>query len=257
MKKTALFIFLALSTLAIAQVSDLDREDQHVASSVGGKREFKRLFEQELVYPDSSLNTKTGGKVELTFQVKADSTVDRVKVSRSVNKEIDREALRIFKMMKWVPAFDIGRPTETETYLTFNFQPNKYKEICKNRGYTKPEYPSKLPVDSSMKIYQKVDQNPEYINGNQNLGEFVQKNLQYPEEVKSRGIAGQVILSFVVEPTGLMSNISITKSIGAGCDQEAERVLELIKWKPGAKKGRVVRTQMTMPFNFQLSQNYR
>jgi TonB family protein len=249
-------LFLCLPFYSFPQVSNLDREDHHIASNIGGKYEFKRLFEQELIYPENSLKNKVGGKVELSFKVKADSTLEDVKIIRSVNEELDKEALRIFRMYKWVPAREIGKPIDSYAFATFNFQPQKYKDICKKRGYEKVTYPD-MPIDSTFKIYTKVDELPAYVGGNENLDAFIYKNLEYPAQLAHTGVSGQVILGFVVEPSGLMSNIGVLKSLGLGCDQEAIRVLEMIKWKPGTKKGKLVRTRMSLPFTFQLKTSYR
>jgi TonB family protein len=257
MKKCiALLLLLIPFQFCSAQVAELDQEDQRTASNIGGKKEFRRLFEQELMYPEASLKSRTGGKVELSFIVKADSSIADLKVDRSVNQELDQEAIRIFRLLKWMPAKDIGRPVDTRAYLTFNFQPQKYENICRERGYTAVEYPPG-PRDTSLQVYYKVDEYPRYIHGGEAMQELILKNLNYPAEVANRGISGQVVLGFIVEPSGLMSNIRVVKPIGAGCDQEAVRVLQMLKWKPGVKKGTFVRTYMTMPFNFQMTKNFR
>lgn len=256
MRKFLLYVIFLFANVALqAQVSELDREDQHLASNIGGKHELKRFFEQELIYPENELQNKVGGKVEISLHVKPDSTVDQVKIIKSVSPAIDAEALRIFRKLKWTPGREIGRPIDTETRFVFNFQPNKYKDICKKRGYEK--FPYAGTPDTSLKVYSKVDEFPVYINGNEELGPFIQKNLVYPPEMAATNLSGQVVLGFIVEPNGLPSNIGIQKSLGAGCDQEAIRVLEMIRWKPGKKKELLVRTQMTIPFMFGLNRNFR
>ena len=72
-----------------------------------------------------------------------------------------------------------------------------------------------------------------------------------------RSIQGTVVLRFVVEPSGLVTNIGIAKAVGGGCDQEAIRVLQMIKWYPAKKNEKLVRAQMTFPFYFILNDEFR
>ena len=96
-------ILLLSSFYSISQkeipIDQLDR----VADNVGGKAEFKRFFNQELIYPEKSFKEKIGGKVVLKFIVKADGSASDLKVIKSVNPEIDNEAARLFSYLQWVP----------------------------------------------------------------------------------------------------------------------------------------------------------
>ncbi len=67
------------------------------------------------------------------------------------------------------------------------------------------------------------------------------------------GTQGRVILQFVVEKDGSLSNIAALRDPGNGLGEEAIRVLKLApKWKPGVQNGRNVRVQYTIPVNFNL-----
>jgi TonB family protein len=254
MQKIFIVIGLIMNISLFAQ--GVDKEDYHIPRNIGGKPEFKRLFEQELIYPENALKNNIGGKVELQFDIMPDSSVADVKVLKSVDPELDKEALRISKMFQWIPARDVTGNIKASAYLTFNFQQKKYADLCKKRGYTVIEYPKYLPVDSSMTIYNKVDEYPVYPKGGEALAEFIGKNIQYPSQMATMNISGKVVLSYIVEPSGFPSNIGVEKALGAGCDEEAARILGLIKWKPGVKKGKIVRTKTTMTIPFVLSTSY-
>ncbi len=222
-------------------------------TNVGGKSEFKRVFEQELIYPESSLKQKIGGKVVFNFSIMKDSTVTNIEASESGAPDINIEAMRLFKLYQWVPAIKEGKYINSNWTATFDFDPEKYSKICKARGFTTFKYLPKTEIDKSGKIYTNPDQIPMYQKGNFALQDFIKENLEYPRQAQISNIQGKVIVRFVVEPTGLVTNIGIDKSLGGGCDQEALRIIEMIKWYPGKNNEKLVRVQMTYPIYFVLN----
>ena len=102
-------------------------------SNVGGKGEFKRVFEQELMYPEKLLADKTIRKVTINFKINRDSSVTDLKTISSGEQYIDAEAKRIFKLYQWVPSVKDGKNVTTNWSTTFEFDPKKYAKICKQR----------------------------------------------------------------------------------------------------------------------------
>jgi len=77
--------------------------------------------------------------------------------------------------------------------------------------------------------------------------------MKYPKKAKEQGIQGRVYITFVVEPSGSVTNIQLLRGIGGGCDEEAIRVVKLMpKWEPGTQRGQAVRVQFNMPIKFSL-----
>jgi protein TonB len=72
-------------------------------------------------------------------------------------------------------------------------------------------------------------------------------------QAQRTGTEGKVFVQFVVSKTGEPTDLKITKGIGAGCDEEAMRVIGKTKWEPGRQRGQPVRVRMTLPVYFQLS----
>jgi periplasmic protein TonB len=94
---------------------------------------------------------------------------------------------------------------------------------------------------------------PEPNGGTAALAGFLKQNLQYPDVAAAKGISGQVILSFVVETDGHLSDIHVTRSAGFGFDEEAVRVLKLAPaWQPGSQNGQPVRVRYSIPVNFRI-----
>ena len=102
-------------------------------------------------------------------------------------------------------------------------------------------------------IFKIVEEMPSFPGGEQKLMEFVGKNIKYPQIARETGIQGRVFVNFVVEPDGSVSNVSVLRGIGGGCDEEAMRVVKSMpKWKPGKQRGKAVRVQYMLPVNFRL-----
>jgi protein TonB len=224
-------------------------------SNIGGNSELKRMFKQELVYPAESLKKKEGGNVVIDFTIMKDSTVIRVQIKKSVSPAIDAEALRLFKLVQWYPAVKDRLPVSCNWNTSFDFEPRKYAKICKERGYITFPYISK--ADTSGKIVRHPEQFPMYPEGNFALKDFIKANLEYPRQAQLGNLQGKVVLRFVVEPSGLMTNIGIKNYVGGGCEEEAIRVLQLIKWYPAKVKDQLVRVEITYPFYFVLNDEFK
>ncbi len=107
--------------------------------------------------------------------------------------------------------------------------------------------------NNEVKDFGTIEVNPQFPGGEAAWAKFLQKNLHYPSQAIEEGISGKVIISFVVEKDGHLSDITLIRGPGHGLDEEAIRVLKLVPaWKPGIQNGRPVRVRYNMPFNFQI-----
>lgn len=255
MKKNLFIVLFILVSNAIFAQEQFNVDV--LPTNVGGKTELKRVFDQELVYPSSSLSQKISGKVTFNFTIMKDSSVTNIQASESGAPDINIEALRLFKLYQWVPAVKNGQMVNANWAVTFDFDPYKYSKICRERGFQKFKYLPKIKIDSSGIIYKNPEQMPMYQKGNYALMDFIKENLEYPRQAQLSNLQGTVVLRFVVEPSGLVTNVGVEKGIGGGCDQEALRVLQLIKWYPAKNENKLVRAQMTFPFYFILNEEFK
>jgi TonB family protein len=100
-------------------------------------------------------------------------------------------------------------------------------------------------------VYLKVDKQPSFTGGNDALIRFLEKNLKYPTEMENRGVQGRVIVQFIVEKDGSLTDVTALKGPGHGSSEEAVRVMKLSpKWQPGYIGKEVVRTQVKMAVPF-------
>ncbi|MEI7811324.1 MAG: TonB family protein [Ignavibacteria bacterium] len=98
-----------------------------------------------------------------------------------------------------------------------------------------------------------VEEMPSYPEGQDELLRFMNSHTVYPEIAKRAQVEGKVMVGFVVEKDGSITDIRIVKGIGAGCDEESVRVTRLMgHWRPGKQNGKPVRVRMVIPFQFRL-----
>lgn len=117
--------------------------------------------------------------------------------------------------------------------------------------YVAPEVVDEEVVEQE--IFKIVEEMPSFPGGEAKLMEYVSKNIKYPQIARETGIQGRVFVNFVVEPDGSVSNVTVLRGIGGGCDEEAMRVVKnMPKWKPGKQRGKAVRVQYMLPVNFRL-----
>lgn len=102
-------------------------------------------------------------------------------------------------------------------------------------------------------IFLVVEETAAPIGGMPAFYEYVQKKMKYPAQARRMGIEGKVFVEFVIEKDGTITDVKAIKGIGAGCDEEAVRVVQSApKWKPGKQRGKPVRQRMVLPISFKL-----
>ena len=216
---------------------------------------LKEFLRMHLVYPPSDLTNKKQGKVEISFTTDTQGKVISQKIVSSVSPEIDKEALRLFKLIIWQPALQSGIAIVGSDIFSINFNIKKYRKTVKRRGYDK--LTSNYIADTSNQIYteKKLDTitKPKLPDKCKNLNTYIYKQMKYPPRAVELGIEGKVQVSFIVETNGLASNIVVKQTVGGGCTEEALRIIQGIKWYPAFKNGMTVRSRKSMYIEFRLS----
>jgi protein TonB len=106
-------------------------------------------------------------------------------------------------------------------------------------------------------VFTIVENYPEPIGGMSSFYSYVGENIQYPAQARRLNVTGMVFIQFVVEKDGQITDVKVLKGIGAGCDEEAVRVLKSAPaWKPGKQRGVPVRVRMTVPIRFVLHSSF-
>jgi protein TonB len=109
------------------------------------------------------------------------------------------------------------------------------------------------PEVAEPEIFTVVEQQPAYPGGEAELMAYFASSINYPAVAQENGIQGTVVVRFVVDEKGGISDIQILRDIGGGCGAEAVRVVKAMpKWTPGRQRGKAVKVYFTLPVRFKL-----
>ena len=108
--------------------------------------------------------------------------------------------------------------------------------------------------EKAEEIFTIVENQPTPKGGMTAFYKYVSETIKYPSQARRMGVEGKVFVQFVVDQNGNLTNVQAIKGIGAGCDDEAVRILENSpKWNPGKQRGRPVKVRMVLPITFKLN----
>lgn len=200
----------------------------------GGYISLMNFLSENIKYPDIAKENGVQGETLLSFIIEKDGTISNIEVLKSLSKECDEEAIRILKLMpKWESGKRKNKPIRFKMNMPISF------------SLTNDEV-----VDT---IYSECEESPEFKGGDESLNNFLSTKLRYPRIAKENGDQGKIIVTFVIEKDGSISNIKIIKSVSKECDEEVIRLVKLSpKWKPAKQNGEFVRFQYFLPITFNL-----
>lgn len=160
-----------------------------------------------------------------------------------------------FTLIVAVKPIDVTDPAPTNTDITPNTPTGPTSPT--GTGIIPAEIPtgtSKIPVDTNaVTNAANLDYLPEFPGGIIKFREYIADNFEKPEIENVATI--KVLMAFVIEKDGSMTDIKVLRNPGYGLDAEAIRVLKSLKtkWKPGLKDGQKMRTQYTLPITVQMN----
>ena len=109
------------------------------------------------------------------------------------------------------------------------------------------------PKEEETKVFDVVEVMPTFPGGQGALFEWLSKNIKYPVVAEENGVQGRVIVTFVVERNGSITDVQVAKSVDPSLDKEAVRVVKAMpNWIPGKQNGSAVRVKFTVPVTFRL-----
>ena len=179
----------------------------------------------------------------------------------SVMPQPDQESADIAKAYAKKPEVPDVAPVVADT-VKQEMKPDE------ERVEPEPEEPEKIRTDTAASaggsghgegigddtgLASAVDVYPRFPGGDAARLTFLRRNVRYPEPALKSLIQGVVMVVFVVETDGSVSQVNVTRRIGGGCDEEAIRVTrEMPRWEPGKRNGRPVRVLVRMPIVFRI-----
>ena len=103
------------------------------------------------------------------------------------------------------------------------------------------------------KVYEVCEQMPIFEGGDAALLKYLGENLKLPEEDQERGMQGRMVVGFIVEKDGSLTNVKVLRHVDIALDAEALRVVKgMPKWIPGCHDGQLVRVEYNVPVSFRL-----
>ena len=217
----------------------------------GGMAALDRLFQQELHYPEGARD----GNVLVIFNVLEDGTVTDLRTWRPLSPACDAEALRVARLIRWHPALMGGEKVAAEHFIAVPFDRKRISRWMQER-HVLPDSVLAMPASTSLVIHSPhaVDRPivPAIPGGWSGMAENFRGRMSYPPDALKRDIEGPVLVEFVVEPNGTLSNMRALRELGAGCNEEAFRLVEGILWSPAVKDGERVRSSAQVRIRFRL-----
>ena len=124
-------------------------------------------------------------------------------------------------------------------------------EVLKAKEVIAQPEPPKQPEES--KVFDVVEQMPSFPGGQGALLEYLASHVKYPVVAQENGVQGRVVVSFVVERDGSITDVRVVRSVDPSLDREAQRVVSSMpRWTPGKQNGSAVRVKYNVPVSFRL-----
>ena len=230
----------------------------------GGMPALMEYLSKNIKYPEAAMKKGIQGRGIVQFVVEKDGSITNVKILRSVDPELDKEAVRVVSAMpKWKPGTQRGeavrvrftvpvmfRLTEDKTPVKYAPIENKINELVVV-GYA----PEGTTVPEEGTIFEVVEQMPEYPGGMPAMMEFISKNIKYPAAAQQAKIQGRVVIQFIVDKEGNIICPRVIRGADPLLDAEAIRLTTIMpKWKPGMQRGQAVNVKYTVPIMFRLQE---
>ncbi|WP_426061372.1 energy transducer TonB [Hymenobacter sp. B1770] len=228
------------------------------AVPLGGTEKYARFLGENQRYPASAMQKGIQGTVKVSFIVEKTGTVNEVKVETPVSPELDAEAIRLIKSgPKWTPAKHRNQVVRQRIYVPVSFVMSPGSETVKLPAKDRPITTSAADIAASVNPDRPAvvapDKPTQPVGGPQAFFDWVEKNQQYPLLARQRKIQGKVMVEFMVQADGSLTDARVIKKMGSGLDEEALRLIKAApKWEPATFQGKPLKQKMVLPVLFQL-----
>ncbi len=245
-KYVSLFFIVASSIL---HSQNINANGDVEAMPIGGKEQIEQVLQTQMTLSKLLLTPHFNQDVTAFFHLDSIGNAVNIEFDYGLNNALRKETVRLIKFLKFRPA--ANHQPKTSYYLTYNISTDRYNKFAKQKNkYTVKKI---LPCDSSYVIHSKAEQSPEYYkNGDEGLNNFIISEIEYPAVAVEKSLQGNVILEFVVETNGYVTNIIAKQGVNGGCTEEAMRLIKLTRWQPAVIGGKYVRYKTTFPITFSL-----
>ena len=208
------------------------------------------VLAEHLAYPDAAKQAGVDGFVIVRFVVDEKGKAIDYTIDEDPGYGMGEAALKAVKKIgKWMPGRNKGEAVKVRMTIPVKFvmpeQPIETSPVL---------LPDVMDFAEHMPRFQGCDRTDEKEARNcthQSIAQFMRANLAYPEEAKKQNINGTVIVTFIVNETGMVTDAQVEEGIGGGCDEEAIRLVKSMpQWTPGMHGGKTVKVRLQLPFQF-------
>ena len=183
-------------------------------------------------------------------KVEPERMIEKVKSSVKFTAPVIRKD-NLVKEEDEIKLDEIEKSTKAIGALTVDGNDELGGEVLRIKEEIASPEPPKHVEDN--KIFEVVEQNPTFPGGTAALMSWLSQNIKYPVIAAENGVKGRVIVQFVVEKDGSITDVVVVKSVDPSLDKEATRVIKnMPHWIPGRQNGSPVRVRFTVPVTFTL-----
>ena len=253
------FLLIGLCNMATAQEGIFVNYEK-MPEYPGGERKWikdrdtymetrlKELFPE--AHPDSLATDETKRRIIMQFTIDKKGEVQMPSILRGLHPVLDNEAFRYVRQLpRFKPGTVHGKPQDVKFTLPL-FVHSYYLRLL--------EREEQQSTDTT--VYKVVEKMPEYPGGIDKLMEYIRTSTDnYWKKIYPKGkpvypcesIIGRIIVSFVVNENGQVTDPVIKRSLDPILDKEAIRIVKSMpRWIPGESKGKKVKVRYTLPVKF-------
>ena len=236
----------------------------------GGPQGYADYLASHQKYPTAAMKANQEGTVMVTFVVDKSGGISEVEVKQPIAPLLDAEAIRVIKAApKWTPAHHKGKVVRQRVTVPVSFVLAEGSgEVVEMPapGSTKPGQPlppgaveaapgtsSVIGTTASGAAIIRPEKAAQPVGGNTAFFTWIAENQKYPDLARKRHIQGKVLVEFIVQPDGSLTDVRVPQKHGSGLDEESIRLIKAApKWEPALYQGKPIKQKMVLPVLFQL-----
>jgi TonB family protein len=208
---------------------------------------FEEYIEKNIQYPEGQVQTVNGESV-IAFTINEKGKLVNAWLLKNLSPAMDREIIKAFNASpRWTPAILKGENVKVNIGMELMITTDS---VAKTIKVTKYKPPVQKFIHDENTIYTSVSNPPVFPGGIDSLHNYLSKSVVYPAELLKRHIGGKVIISFIVEKDGRLTDVKVTRSPNAGLSTEAIRVTQPMKFINGVLNGIPVRVEYLIEVKF-------
>lgn len=255
MKHLSSIFFILFCTTVFIQTqaqekNDINDRPEISARPLGGYNAFLGAIDQNIIYSKEAQASGTKGVLDVEFIVEKDGQLSSIHITDSIGGDIaDSLKSTIARLPAWKPGMVNGISVRTKQKIHVPIDVKKTAEkrwMAEQLGPRVVEAQPNIPINNN--IVDTFDIEPEPPGGMAAFRTWIGQNYNYPLEATRNKVNGTIIIRFVVNKDGRLSDYEVVKNLGYGTAEEAIRVIKKSRpWKPAIAEGQPVRAEFTFP----------